>query len=104
MQYYDGSVEDITDLRNMQSTLERAERDYRILFDANPHPMYIFDSATLRFLAVNDAAVAKYGYGRSELLARTILEIRPDGETARLMDYLDRADEQLATSGPWIHR
>ena len=36
--------------------------EYRLLFDSNPHPMWVFDSETLAFLAVNDAAVRLYGY------------------------------------------
>ncbi len=102
--YYDGSVEDITVLRTMQSTIERAELDYRVLFDANPHPMWIFDSATFRFLAVNDAAVAKYGYTRHEFLGMTILQIRSCDESARVLDYLRENNEQLVTTGPWIHQ
>ena len=39
--------------------------------------MWIFDQETLDFLAVNDAAVQKYGYSRDEFLRMTILDIRP---------------------------
>jgi PAS domain-containing protein len=48
-----------------------------VLFDANPQPMWLFDPATLRFLAVNDAAVSQYGYSRAEFLQMTIADIRP---------------------------
>ena len=33
--------------------------------------MYVFDTDTLAFLEVNDAAADYYGYPRQELLART---------------------------------
>lgn len=101
--YYDGSVEDITDLRQTRDTLKRAEREYQVLFSANPHPMWIFDSRTLEFLAVNDAAVSKYGYSREEFLAKTITEIRPECEARRVTEYVRRA-ESFATSGPWLHQ
>ena len=44
----------------------------RELFENNPHPMWIFDIHTLAFLAVNDAAVEKYGYSKKEFLNMTI--------------------------------
>jgi two-component system cell cycle sensor histidine kinase/response regulator CckA len=57
-----------------------AERRHRLLFDANPQPMWIFDVETLEFLAVNDAAVRHYGYSRPEFLGMTIMDVRPAEE------------------------
>ena len=50
---------------------------YRLLFEANPQPMWVFDVETLAFLAVNDAAVRHYGYSRDEFLDMSIMDIRP---------------------------
>src|SRR6267378_543587 len=36
--------------------LRQSERQYRLLFDANPHPMWVYDPGTFRFLVVNNAA------------------------------------------------
>src|SRR5439155_12012433 len=44
--------------------LGKSERHYRALFDANPHPMWVYDVKTLKFLAINEATVVKYGYSR----------------------------------------
>ena len=52
----------------------------RVLFSDNPTPMWIYDIETLRFLDVNDAAVAHYGYARHEFLGMTLLDIRPPEE------------------------
>ncbi len=52
-----------------------ADRRYRLLFDANPQPMWIFDTETLEFLAVNDAAIGHYGYSRDEFLSMNIMDI-----------------------------
>ena len=38
---------------------------------------FVFDLETLRFVAVNDAAVDRYGWTRDEFLAMTMLDIRP---------------------------
>jgi PAS domain S-box-containing protein len=46
--------------------------------------MWIYELDTLRFLAVNKAAVAKYGYSQDEFLAMTIADIRPDEDRPAL--------------------
>ena len=48
-----------------------------MLFEASPLPMWVYDAETLRFLAVNDAAVRHYGWSREEFLTMRITEIRP---------------------------
>ncbi len=63
---------------------------YPDLFEANPHPMWYFDAETLRFLAVNDAAVRHYGYGRDEFLAMTVADIRPPGDVPFLRETMER--------------
>ncbi len=54
---------------NARRTLEDR---YRILFDANPSSMVVFNRDTERFLAVNNAAVEQYGWSRDELLTMKI--------------------------------
>jgi PAS domain S-box-containing protein len=53
---------------------------YRLLFEANPRPMWVFDNETLALLVVNHAACAHYGWSRDELLTMTIRDIRPPEE------------------------
>ncbi|HVK50442.1 MAG TPA: EAL domain-containing protein [Pseudoxanthomonas sp.] len=72
-----GTVVDITAEREAQSRLLDTERRYRLLFERNPLPFWVFDAETLRFLEVNEAAVRHYGYQRDEFLGMTILDIRP---------------------------
>ncbi len=72
-----GTVVDITSERQAQARLIETERQFRLLFERNPLPFWVFDSQTLRFLEVNEAAVRHYGYSRDEFLAMTILDIRP---------------------------
>ena len=68
-----------------QSDLGESEARYRLLFERNPHPMWVYSRQTLAFLAVNEAAVRHYGYCREEFLAMTLLDIRPaeDHDAAR---------------------
>ena len=48
----------------LMRSLAVSEERYRLLFEANPLPMWVYDAKTLRFLAVNEAAVRHYGYTR----------------------------------------
>ncbi|ALP63959.1 MULTISPECIES: sensor domain-containing protein [Paraburkholderia] len=88
--------------------LHRHDERFRGLFEQHPVPMYIFDRDTLRFLAVNSAAVQQYGYSESEFLSMTVRAIRPHAEVARLESHLQRSD--VAPGGPrtmagiWHHR
>ena len=60
--------------------LRRSEQHYRMLFDANPHPMWVYDLRTLNVLAANDAAVGQYGYTKDEYLKMRIDMLRVPAE------------------------
>jgi PAS domain S-box-containing protein len=66
--------------------------------------MWVFDTATLRFLTVNDAAVAHYGYSREEFLGMTIADIRPPQDAEVLRRHLRELDGDLGTPAIWLHR
>jgi len=52
---------------------------YRMLFESSPLPMWVLDDETLRFVAVNDAALRLYGYAREEFLGMSASDLRrPD--------------------------
>ena len=90
-----GTCTDIHELKLAVTVRNEAERrllesaeEYRLLFDGNPHPMWVFDAETLAFLAVNDAAVRLYGFSRDEFLGMTITGIRPPEEVPSLLEYI----------------
>src|ERR1051326_4897557 len=66
--------------------LRSSEQRYRSLFQNNPNPMWVYDRETLSFLAVNDAAVAHYGYSQAEFQGMSITDIRPAEDVAALID------------------
>src|SRR5688572_18186847 len=70
----------------------------RALFADHPLPMWIYDLETLRFLEVNDAAVALYGYMRDEFLAMQITEIRPSEDVEPLQSFIDQTVRVRRTS------
>ena len=56
-----------------------ADERSRLLFEASPYPIYAVDRQTQRFTAVNDAAVAQYGWSREEFLSMGIDDLyRPE--------------------------
>jgi diguanylate cyclase (GGDEF)-like protein/PAS domain S-box-containing protein len=79
--------------RKAHADLQLREESFRLLFDANPIPMWVYDGESLKFLAVNDAAVSHYGYRREDFLAMSILDIRPpeDRDTLRRVVSLPSA-------------
>lgn len=96
---------DMRQLLRAQSRLHESETRYRLLFDSNPLPMWVFDANTLRFLAVNPAAVQTYGYSRDEFLSMTLRDIRSKKEAAVLNHYLKTTDRnELHHSGIWNHQ
>jgi PAS domain S-box-containing protein len=68
----------LSDRRRVEAALRESEDRYRQLFDCNPYPMWVADTETLRFLAVNDAAVRQYGYSRDEFLVMRTPDIALD--------------------------
>ena len=63
----------------------RASQDrYSLIFKANPYPMAVMDVATRRLVAINDAAVAEYGWSREEVLSMSANEFYPPEELPAL--------------------
>ncbi|HEX4951699.1 MAG TPA: PAS domain S-box protein [Blastocatellia bacterium] len=86
------------------SPSHNAVSDYQQLFDEHPLPMLIYALDTLAFLAVNDAAVAYYGYSRAEFLALSIKDIRPAEDIEKLLALVAEAKPNMENAGRWRHR
>ncbi len=97
-------VRDITEKKAAEEALRGAAERYRPLFDSNPLPMWVYDLQTLRILAVNEAAVERYGYARDELLSMTIKDIRPPEDVPALLDAVGKLRQGMSQSGVWRHR
>ena len=95
------------ELRIKNLELQQSTEQYRLLFEKNPNPMWVFAWDTLAFIAVNEAAIQQYGYTREEFLGMTIEKIRPREEVARFLDVRNgrpgRRMDQLSEAGIWKH-
>jgi PAS domain S-box-containing protein len=99
-----GLQRQIVERKLAESALRDSEERYRLLFERNPLPMWVYDRDTLAFLAVNEAACQHYGYSREEFLAMTISDIRPPEDVPSLLDSLSQAQSGLHGAGVWKHR
>jgi PAS domain S-box-containing protein len=93
-----------SDLATANQALRQSEDRYRSLFDSNPHPVWVYDLETLRFLDVNHSAILSYGYSREEFLSRTTKDIRPSEEIPALLKSIREAQSGAEIPGIWRHR
>jgi two-component system cell cycle sensor histidine kinase/response regulator CckA len=87
-----------------EEALKEQEEGFRLLFDSNPHPMWVFDVGTLGFLEVNRAATQHYGYSREEFLAMRITDICPPEEVPLVEEAVRVVKPGVRRFGPWRHR
>jgi len=98
-------------LNQMAETMERRtaaladnERRYRFLFDSNPLPMWAWDAETTNILAVNQAAIDKYGYNREHFLTLQIVDLIDPSEMERFSGARLPFSEARQNAGSWMHR
>jgi two-component system, cell cycle sensor histidine kinase and response regulator CckA len=102
-----GSWVDVSEQKDAERRTQESEEQYRLLFESNPHPMYVFDEQTLAFLAANEAAARQYAYSRQEFLAMTIEEVWPAEEIPSLLRALQSDADDRGPSrslGMFRHR
>ncbi|MDO8878020.1 MAG: EAL domain-containing protein [Pseudolabrys sp.] len=73
--------EDVTDAK-------LREESFRLLFDSSPMAMWVMDRETLKFLAVNDAVVDRYGYSREQFMTMTVPDLRAIDDREQFAAYL----------------
>ena len=80
---------------------------YDVLFERVPQPMWICDAETLQFLAVNFAAMKRYGWTPDEFLAMRMDSLLPANELAAFLDYRRQVESRgagLNQAQNWRHR
>jgi len=79
-----------------------SERNYRMLFESHPQPMWLYDVESHAILKVNDAAVEEYGYSRDEFLLMTIKDLSRPQDVPKFLELM-ATTPSFERSGPWPH-
>ena len=74
-------------LQKKADQLKESEKRYSDLFLESPQPMWLYDLETYKFIQVNKAAIARYGYTEEELLNMYVWQLRADDEQGKARDY-----------------
>ncbi|MGC4038545.1 MAG: response regulator [Chitinophagaceae bacterium] len=90
--------------RNAITALRNSEHKYRLLFDHNPLPMWMIASETQEIIAVNEAAIERYGYTEKEFLDMNLSGLRFPGDTEPFLKEPAESSQNAAELGVWRHR
>jgi PAS domain S-box-containing protein len=88
---------DVTDVK-------RQEESFRLLFAANPVPMWLWEPGTLRFLDINEAAQATYGMTRADAQTLTLDDFLDEEERAALRELAARKVKTYRGERVWRHQ
>jgi PAS domain S-box-containing protein len=93
-----------TELAEQATRVLDSEHRQELMFLANPNPMWIYDHETLRFLAVNEAAIKAYGYSREEFLSMTVLDVRLEEDRPAVLESINQEQKGYSSAGVWRFR
>lgn len=96
--------DEVVERMGVENALRESEAQYRMLFERNPVPAWVFDIHTRSILAANETAMWQYGYTREEFLRMNIHDLHPPEEASRALDYAEQFPPETAYIGVWKHR
>lgn len=103
----DKSDGDLKDRETAEKASDDREQWYRVLFERHSLPMVVVSAETLALLAVNEAAIRRYGYTREEFLALSLRDLWPPEEALNpLTGFPNLGLRDIALGGlrSWQHR
>jgi two-component system cell cycle sensor histidine kinase/response regulator CckA len=94
----------IAERKRAEEDLRHSEGIYRLFFEGNPLPGWLYHPESLRFLAVNEAAIGHYGYTRDEFLSMTMKDVQSAGDVPGKLKKVSAAASGADESDRWRHR
>jgi diguanylate cyclase (GGDEF)-like protein/PAS domain S-box-containing protein len=100
-------IASVGDLLSMTLTdigeLKQREASFRLLFEGNPVPMWLYDPDGLKVLNVNDAALTHYGYSRTQWLNMTLPDLWPADERDIHREIASSVGDKYQSDRTWRH-
>lgn len=93
----------ITSQKEIEKRFQGAKDRYQILFESNPHAMWIYDSNSFQVLGANTAATQHYHFSREEFLDMNFLDLHPEKDRVDIRNVLGGDQELFNISGTWLH-
>lgn len=75
-------------VRQSNTVLEESLAAYRMMFDSNPNPMYVYDVETFSILAVNQTLCERYGYAPEDLVGGSLMQLHIETERGTLREVV----------------
>jgi len=94
---------DLLQLEQAHARLQDTEAQYRLLFEQNPLPFWVFHRENFNILEANEAAVAQYGYSRAEFKRMNLADIRPPEDVEAALCAARRDNPESRRGRIWRH-
>ena len=83
--------------RKAINLLRESENRYRLLFEKNPKPLFVYDISNFNILEANTTAINKYGFLKNELLLMNITDLHNTGENNDVIKfYVNKTDDVIS--------
>ena len=86
-----------------KSVRRAGDEKFRLFFEENPQPMWVFDRRSLQLLEANEAATNLFGYSRGEFLGMRITDLLPADDAPAAQEAL-RHPETAVQPLEWHYR
>lgn len=101
-----GATQNITERKEAETILKTSEERYRYLFNNNPASIIIWNLDDFKILEVNESSIEQYGFTKTELLQKTILDLSMPEEHVEIKELAQKAKAGVffKVTSTWRHQ